>query len=124
LTIKCLRSSSRSTSLPAKHLHMRRRSNGDKLPCAKNAVHCCQQEATAAPSTNSDAEAAPQLAGDEGYDVYVYEPQPLLEGEEKHMISVFVADESGLINRVAGVFGRRGALRVLRCQHRRTNAAA
>ncbi len=41
-------------------------------------------------------------------DVYVHEPKPLREGEEKHVISVFVADESGLINRVAGVFGRRG----------------
>ncbi|GAX82052.1 hypothetical protein CEUSTIGMA_g9480.t1 [Chlamydomonas eustigma] len=42
-------------------------------------------------------------------DVYVREPIPLQEGEEKHVISIFVADESGLINRVAGVFGRRGA---------------
>ena len=33
---------------------------------------------------------------------------PLEEGEEKHIISVFVADESGIINRVAGVFARRG----------------
>ncbi len=41
-------------------------------------------------------------------DVYVREPVPLKEGEEKHVISVFVADEPGLINRVAGVFGRRG----------------
>jgi hypothetical protein len=43
-----------------------------------------------------------------GNDVYIYEPTPLKEGEEKHVISVFVADESGLINRVAGVFARRG----------------
>ena len=43
-----------------------------------------------------------------GYDVYVNEPQMLAEGEEKHIISVFVADESGIINRVAGVFARRG----------------
>ena len=42
------------------------------------------------------------------YDVYVHSSQPLAEGEEKHVISVFVADESGLINRVAGVFARRG----------------
>jgi acetolactate synthase-1/3 small subunit len=41
-------------------------------------------------------------------DVYAREPIPLQEGEEKHVISIFVADESGLINRVAGVFGRRG----------------
>jgi acetolactate synthase-1/3 small subunit len=41
-------------------------------------------------------------------DVYVNEPKPLQEGEEKHVLSVFVADEAGLINRVAGVFGRRG----------------
>ena len=45
----------------------------------------------------------------EEYDVYVHNAQPLAEGEEKHVISVFVADESGLINRVAGVFARRGA---------------
>jgi hypothetical protein len=42
------------------------------------------------------------------YDVYVAEKQPLPAGEEKHVISVFVADEAGLINRVAGVFARRG----------------
>ena len=40
--------------------------------------------------------------------MYVHNAQPLAEGEEKHVISVFVADESGLINRVAGVFARRG----------------
>lgn len=40
--------------------------------------------------------------------MYLAEQQPLQEGEEKHIISVFVADESGLINRVAGVFARRG----------------
>jgi hypothetical protein len=40
--------------------------------------------------------------------VYVHQTQPLDDGEEKHVISVFVADESGLINRVAGVFARRG----------------
>ena len=44
----------------------------------------------------------------EQYDVYVAEPVPLQEGESKHTISVFVGDEPGLINRVAGVFGRRG----------------
>ena len=44
------------------------------------------------------------------YDVYVSDPQPLDEGEEKHVISAFVADESGMINRVAGVFARRGGL--------------
>ena len=43
-----------------------------------------------------------------GYDVYVNEPQMLPEGQDKHIISVFVADESGMINRVAGVFARRG----------------
>jgi len=47
--------------------------------------------------------------GAEEYDVYVHDAQPLAAGEEKHMLSVFVADEKGLINRVAGVFARRGA---------------
>lgn len=47
-------------------------------------------------------------AAQEGYDVYVYEPEPLQEGEQKHILSVFVADEAGMINRVAGVFARRG----------------
>ena len=45
----------------------------------------------------------------EEYDVYSAEPEPLEAGQEKHVISVFVADEAGLINRVAGVFARRGA---------------
>lgn len=44
----------------------------------------------------------------ETYDVYVASPKRLNEGIEKHVISVFVADESGIINRVAGVFARRG----------------
>ena len=51
-----------------------------------------------------------QVGGpEEIYDVYVNRPEPLDEGVEKHVISVFVADESGIINRVAGVFARRGA---------------
>ena len=41
--------------------------------------------------------------------MYAFEPQLLEEGVRKHMLSVFVADERGLINRVAGVFARRGA---------------
>ena len=39
----------------------------------------------------------------------IYQAQPLDEGVRKHTLSVFVADEAGLINRVAGVFARRGA---------------
>ena len=53
--------------------------------------------------------------GNEGYDVYVNEPEPLNEGEEKHIISAFVADESGIINRVAGVFARRGVFPLTSC---------
>lgn len=48
------------------------------------------------------------LQEEETYDVYVHEPVPLGLGEEKHVISVLVSDESGLINRVAGVCARRG----------------
>jgi acetolactate synthase I/III small subunit len=40
-------------------------------------------------------------------DVYAG-PTRLKEGIRKHVLSVFVADESGIINRVAGVFARRG----------------
>lgn len=40
--------------------------------------------------------------------MYVYEPEPLQQDEQKHILSVFVADEAGMINRVAGVFARRG----------------
>lgn len=40
-------------------------------------------------------------------DVYAG-PQLLQEGVHKHVVSVFVADEAGIINRVAGVFARRG----------------
>lgn len=40
--------------------------------------------------------------------MYRVETRPLEEGVEKHIISIFVADEPGLINRVAGVFARRG----------------
>ncbi|KXZ55405.1 hypothetical protein GPECTOR_3g57 [Gonium pectorale] len=64
------------------------------------------------PKRNADvqvrvAEATtPNLSGG---DVYVVDPKPLEEGVEKHVISIFVADEPGLINRVAGVFARRGA---------------
>ena len=47
--------------------------------------------------------------GNETYDVYVNEASKLEEGVKKHILSVFVADESGMINRVAGVFARRGA---------------
>lgn len=55
------------------------------------------------------AVAAAAQEQEQAADVYEFEPQPLEEGVRKHMLSVFVADESGLINRVAGVFARRGA---------------
>lgn len=68
------------------------------------------------------ATAVPEAAQEnDTYDVYVHNAQPLAEGEEKHVISVFVADESGLINRVAGVFARRGGLA---CSSRRAPLSA
>lgn len=39
----------------------------------------------------------------------VYAAEPLDSGTAKHVLSAFVADEAGIINRVAGVFARRGA---------------
>ena len=56
----------------------------------------------------------------EGYDVYVYEPEPLEAGESKHILSVFVADESGMINRICGVFARRGKAFSSILQHAQT----
>ena len=64
-----------------------------------------QQSTNCAPHAPTNRR-APQEK--ETYDVYVARPQRLNEGIEKHIISVFVADESGIINRVAGVFARRG----------------
>lgn len=76
-----------------------------RLPAAtvRTRVTCC------GPCAHLHPQAAANGTSTSAGDVYVYEPVPLNEGEEKHVISVFVADESGLINRVAGVFGRRGA---------------
>ena len=42
--------------------------------------------------------------------MYVNQPELLKEGERNHTLSVFVADEAGMINRVAGVFARRGGM--------------
>lgn len=53
-------------------------------------------------------------ANPQKYDVYVYETKPLEVGEAKHTLSVFVADEAGIINRVAGVIARRGNM-VVHC---------
>lgn len=74
------------------------------LPLNQQRTH---GSATALVSTAIDL-LSPTLVQD--YDVYVAEREPLKEGENKHVVSVFVADESGLINRVAGVFARRGVL--------------
>ncbi|GAB4822785.1 hypothetical protein N2152v2_009831 [Parachlorella kessleri] len=67
-------------------------------------VPCTQVAAAASPQ-----EAAPVAEQEYAPDVYASEPQRLETGVRKHTLSVFVADESGLINRVAGVFARRGA---------------
>ncbi|XRB12458.1 acetolactate synthase small subunit [Pseudoscourfieldia marina] len=67
--------------------------------------------ATAAVESSQDASAADveqqQASGQQRLDVYEA-PALLEEGVSKRTISIFVADESGMISRVAGVFARRG----------------
>jgi acetolactate synthase regulatory subunit len=65
------------------------------LPHQRHFLFCFQAQAAAAESQKDD--------------VAIYDTRTLEEGVRKHTISIFVADESGLINRVAGVFARRGA---------------
>jgi len=57
-------------------------------------------------SVSQESVADPEGKG-EG-DVYIVDRKPLSEGIKKRTILVFVADESGIINRVSGVFARRG----------------
>eukprot|EP00882_Tetradesmus_deserticola_P010476 GHRQ01011065.1.p1 GENE.GHRQ01011065.1~~GHRQ01011065.1.p1 ORF type:complete len:482 (+),score=214.19 GHRQ01011065.1:666-2111(+) len=86
-----------------------------RVSSSVNSSHrAVRPQRSAAPSSSGRASVKAAAAtlypgADKDYDVYVAEKQPLAAGEEKHVISVFVADESGLINRVAGVFARRGA---------------
>jgi len=71
-----------------------------------------RRRAVAARAAANDAPAAASTAppaAPSSADVYLAESEPLKPDERKHIVSIFVADESGLINRVAGVFARRGA---------------
>ena len=86
-------------------------------PCCMRAAAVCNRIVQPQPPAPANHAPCPERAerahlaprAQEDYDVYVAEPEPLEAGQEKHVISVFVADEAGLINRVAGVFARRGA---------------
>ncbi|KAK9833459.1 hypothetical protein WJX81_007169 [Elliptochloris bilobata] len=80
-------------------------------PCLQQGRQQFRQPARHCPQATSGLDTMTERFGgpEEIYDVYVNQPEPLEEGVEKHVISVFVADESGIINRVAGVFARRGA---------------
>lgn len=95
----CRQTACNAQRSPAAHLHLsgRPRHQAVVQQCSARREHSRPQVAAAAAAQEQSA------------DVYAYEPQPLEEGVRKHMLSVFVADESGLINRVAGVFARRGA---------------
>ena len=73
---------------------------------------CCERSWFSVQAVPRELVEAETDHGAEEYDVYVHDAQPLAAGEEKHMLSVFVADEKGLINRVAGVFARRGSSRL------------
>lgn len=84
--------------------------------CQANAVVPCMwrgnRHICCAPRLGRSGHSALRLmtfANNETYDVFVNEPVRLEEGVRKHVFSVFVADEAGMINRVAGVFARRGA---------------
>ncbi|GMH33637.1 hypothetical protein BSKO_01471 [Bryopsis sp. KO-2023] len=78
----------------------------NRRPCERRLDQFSAKAASSSPAVPSGAT---DSTSQEAYDVYVYETKPLEEGESKHTLSVFVADESGIINRVAGVFARRGA---------------
>ncbi|WIA36702.1 hypothetical protein OEZ86_007979 [Tetradesmus obliquus] len=104
--LNCCHGAQRCASRQSQHAH---------VASSVNSSHrALRLQRPAAP--NSSRRAAVKAAAatlhpgpDKDYDVYVAEKQPLPAGEEKHVISVFVADEAGLINRVAGVFARRGS---------------
>eukprot|EP00877_Chromochloris_zofingiensis_P006058 jgi/Chrzof1/1705/Cz10g18010.t1 len=84
---------------------------GRPQPCRQYSLvdSCCSSNCRARSIQAHAAAVQPSGSKEEDYDVYIYEREPLQQGEQKHVISVFVADEAGLINRVAGVFARRGA---------------
>jgi acetolactate synthase-1/3 small subunit len=63
----------------------------------------------AAAASPAEAAATRFASGDVYADVSAGPAPRLGSGVRKHVLSVFVADESGLINRVAGVFARRDA---------------
>eukprot|EP00882_Tetradesmus_deserticola_P012079 GHRQ01012795.1.p2 GENE.GHRQ01012795.1~~GHRQ01012795.1.p2 ORF type:complete len:127 (+),score=22.23 GHRQ01012795.1:128-508(+) len=101
-----------------------------RVSSSVNSSHrAVRPQRSAAPSSSGRASVKAAAAtlypgADKDYDVYVAEKQPLAAGEEKHVISVFVADESGLINRVAGVFARRGEGRQQQQQYHGHRTAA
>jgi len=62
----------------------------------------------ARPQDSTDVESGLDSMDERGGDVYLVERVPLSEGVKKHTLLIFVGDESGIINRVSGVFSRRG----------------
>lgn len=77
-------------------------SSSSSSSTARSSAHCDRRFAAFAAAANATDPSSNSGGG-------VYAAEPLEQGVTKAVLSAFVADEAGIINRVAGVFARRGA---------------